>query len=252
MTEPCTAVVREISTDLDGADLICETPSGMAYVVPNVDEIWIRKKEFDDELFSGETELVLPDPTFIDLETETLKLDGPPGLRNPQFEHNSRERRRLKNLERTMGVKNVLVVRIEATNSATTASEDQLSSDVFGGNGDVNNLRSQYYACSYGKLEFRKTMDRQGKTTNIRNGVVTIRTGTPAEIGDMRMVNKVNSQLKEEFGLTPKEIADHILYCMPPGAMDEWAVAYGWMNSYQTVYNDGVCSEVSAQMHEVG
>ncbi|CAJ1928705.1 unnamed protein product [Cylindrotheca closterium] len=252
MTEPCLAIVREITNDDDDADLICETPSGMAYLVPSVNEAWIRKKEFEDELFSGETELVLPDPTYYDIETDTLILDAPPGLKNPQLDDNSPDRRRLKNLERTIGVKKVLVVRVQATNSVTSLSEDQLSSDIFGGNGDVNNLRSQYYDCSYGKLEFRKTQDRRGKTTSIRNGVVTITPGAPAQIGDMRMTNRINSKLKEEFGMGVRELADHIMYCMPPGTMSEWAVAYGWMNSYATVFNDAVCSEVSTQMHEIG
>jgi hypothetical protein len=29
-------------------------------------------------------------------------------------------------------------------------------------------------------------------------------------------------------------------------------VAYAWMNDWRSVYNDDVCSTVSAQMHEVG
>lgn len=249
LTEPCVAIVREITNQDDDADLLCVTPSGMAYLVPSVDEPWIRKKEFDNELFSGDTELVLPDPTYYDVETDTLILDAPPGLKN---EESSPGRRRLKKPAVTMGVKTILVVRVQATNSVTSLSEEKLSSDVFGGNGDVNNLRSQYMACSYGKLEFRKAMDRQGKTTSIRNGVVTVSPGAPAQIGDMRMMNRINGYLQEEFGLRPPQIADHIMYCMPPGTMDEYAVAYGWMNSYQTVFNDAVCAEVSTQMHEVG
>ena len=50
-------------------------------------------------------------------------------------------------------VKTVLVLRIEAADSATTASETQLTDDIFGSTGDPVNLKSQFNQCSYG-LQF--------------------------------------------------------------------------------------------------
>lgn len=252
LTEPCTAVVKEIMTTVDRASLSCLTRSGKIYSVPLVDTQWIRQKELQRELFSGVTSLDIPPDTMIDTETQTLQLDTPPGLLNIVEDDTTRNLRRSRNLEKTTGRKTVLVIRVKATNSVTTASEAQLADDVFGDNGDVNNLRTQYLACSYGQLEFQKTQNRNGRTTDIRNGVVTVRTGIRAELGDTRMINTINEKLSSEFGTNPENLADFIMYCLPPGTMHPYDIAYAWMNGYQSVYNDEVCSHVSAQMHEVG
>lgn len=252
LEEPCVAYVKEIMARTDRASLNCMTPSGRVYVVPLVDTKWIRQKEFQGSLFSGETELEIPPGTMIDSETHTLQLDAPPGLLNISDEQTLTNDRRLRNLKKTAGRKTVLVIRVRATNSVTSVSESQLADDVFGDNGDVNNLRSQYLACSYGQLEFLKAQNRNGRTTAIRDGVVTIRTGISAGSGDMKMVNTINDKLTAEFGTSPENLADFIMYCLPPGTMHPYDIAYAWMNGYQSVYNDEVCTHVSAQMHEVG
>jgi hypothetical protein len=252
LTEPCTAVVKEIMSAVDRASLSCLTPSGKMYSVPLVDTQWVRQKELQGELFSGETSLDIPANTMIDSETQTLQLDTLPGLLNIVEDDTMRNLRRLRNLDKTTGLKTVLVIRVKATNSVTTSSEAQLADDVFGDNGDVNNLRSQYLACSYGQLEFQKTQNRNGRTTNIRSGVVTVRTGIRAESGDTKMINTINDELKSEFGTNVENLADFVMYCLPPGTMHKYDIAYAWMNGFQSVYNDEVCSHVSAQMHEVG
>jgi hypothetical protein len=141
---------------------------------------------------------------------------------------------------------------VQATDGATSLSASQLASDVFGDNGDVNNLRSQYLACSYKKLEFIKAQGRQGRSTNIRNGVVTIHSGTSTSVGDTNMLNALYTQIRHEFSTDLSNLADFVMFCLPPGTMDERDIAYAWMNDYRSVYNDIHCSHVSAQMHEVG
>ena len=53
----------------------------------------------------------------------------------------------------------VLVVHVDASDASTTASQEALSDSVFGNDADGNgadtvNLKSQYNACSYGKMQF--------------------------------------------------------------------------------------------------
>jgi len=55
----------------------------------------------------------------------------------------------------TTGTKTVLVVRVVANDSSTTSSADQLSDSVFGTNGDLVNLKTQYAACSHNQLQFQ-------------------------------------------------------------------------------------------------
>ena len=60
--------------------------------------------------------------------------------------------------------KTVLVVRVIATDDATTATEAQLSDSVFGTDGDPVNLKSQYEACSHDKMKILPAPSRAGIT----------------------------------------------------------------------------------------
>jgi hypothetical protein len=77
------------------------------------------------------------------------------------------------------GTKRVLVLRAVAFDSSTTASEAELSDDIFGTSGDVINLNTQYRACSDGQLIFEPltTNSLVGTdgvyTVNIPSSVVT-------------------------------------------------------------------------------
>jgi hypothetical protein len=80
---PCKAMVKEFMSRIEKAELMCQTPKGMIYKVPNVDMEWIREKESTGELQSGTTMLDIPSDTMIDMESYTLQLSSPPGLLNP-------------------------------------------------------------------------------------------------------------------------------------------------------------------------
>jgi aspartate carbamoyltransferase regulatory subunit len=247
LSEPCIAVVKEIMSVEDTAELQCSTPSDMVYTIPHVDTAWIRQKETSGELISGETLLDIPPNTFINKKTQTLSLDAPPTLVNDIEDTGIRKRR---HLAVTTGVKTVLVVRVSATDSTTSSSEAQLASDIFGDNGDQINLKSQYNDCSFGKIEMTKAADRDGASTNIRNGVVTISPSVSTSVGDQSMVNTISAKLAEEFSTAASNLADHVMYCLPPGTFE--GLAYAYLNGFRSVYNDSWCSSISVQVHEMG
>lgn len=242
--ESCLAVVKDIFEE-DRRELLCQTPSGMLYIVPSVDDHWIEQKMIAGELISGEVLLDIPLYTQVNRETETLLL-----TEEPKFLVQDDRSGFRRQLIRTNGDKTVLAVRVEASNSQLSASEDELSQAVFGGRSDFVNLKSQFYACSHGKLNFQKRPDLNGVTTNIRNGVVTIRVSLPVSVGHPIIVNAVSEILIREFGITQSRIADHVLYCLPKGVFS--GVAYAIMNRGLSVYNDKLATSVSVQMHEVG
>ena len=65
------------------------------------------------------------------------------------------------------------------------------------------------------------------------------------------MRNAITLKLNEEFGVSrPDQLADHIMYCLPPNTMR--SVAYAYINSWNSVFNDEWCLKLSAQMHEIG
>lgn len=244
LNEPCLAFVKDIFSE-DRKQLLCQTPSGMIYIVPSVDDQWIDEKMISGELYSGETLLDLPANTTVNREDQTLNLNEAPTLLNADPSE-----RRLRASSKTTGDHTVLAVRVIASNSEFSRSDEELSSSIFGGPNDFVNLKSQYAACSHGKLNMVMRPDLNGVTTSIKNGVVTIRVNLPKEVGHSQMVNAVTQELDREFGATMQSIADHVMYCLPQGTFN--GVGYAIMNGVLSVFNDKLCTSVSTQMHEVG
>jgi hypothetical protein len=68
--------------------------------------------------------------------------------------------------------------------------------------------------------------------------------------GDWAMQNAITAALKQNFGVSsPAALADHVMYCLPPGTMN--GIAYAYVNSWMSVYSDQWCGSLSGQMHEI-
>lgn len=159
------------------------------------------------------------------------------------------------------GTKTVYAVRIvhdgTSDTSALTALEPSytlatLSDDVFGtraGGTDLVNLASQYFACSHGKLDINPIGPRtsgNSKVTNIANGVVEVTVSSACTSQcDGTLRNEVTNALNSAFG-SASSVANHAMYCMPPGAMG--GIAYAYVNSWNSVYDDNWCRYTSAQV----
>lgn len=120
---------------------------------------------------------------------------------------------------------------------------------------DIANLVSQYKSCSYDKFVFEPVEDQNmqspvgDETSNIRNGVLTVQVSTAVSDGDSTMKNAITSKITEVFGKAPNQIADYVMYCLPPNTMS--GIAYAYINSWLSIYSDQWCNYLSAQMHEV-
>jgi len=158
----------------------------------------------------------------------------------------SREKGHRRRLEE--GTRTVLVVRVIASDNTTTASQAALSDSVFGTNGDAVNLKSQYSACSYGKLNFVAAPNRNGSPYNIANGATTVTTlSTSTGEGDVEMRNDITAALKSQFSVNAAtDLADYVMYCLPPGTMS--GIAYAFVNSWMSVYDDRYCTYLSTQV----
>jgi len=175
----------------------CETIDGKTYKVNGIDAATVRAEQAS--IIRGESEVDLP----IGSEVNEAKgeIDLPPGLQarfkkrtkgknkgkckrnnegGTKGKGNEKGRGNLFNRERSLltnGPRSVLVVRVIASDAETTASVERLSDSVFGNGADPNadsadpvTLRSQYKACSHDQLDFVPAGDRDGNSTNIRNG----------------------------------------------------------------------------------
>lgn len=154
-----------------------------------------------------------------------------------------------RHLADNIGTKTVVAVRVVASGGAYNAATPAgLSDDVFGTGSDTFNLKSAYEGCSHDQL----TINPGGAANGIVDGVVTITVDTAATSGnDGVMRNAVTDAIKAQFGVShPTNIADHWMYCLPPGVMG--GIAYAFVNSWMSVYSNQWCNYPSAQVHELG
>ena len=92
-------------------------------------------------------------------------------------------------------------------------------------------------------MNFLKT-----SANNTSNGVVSIQVSTNTSQGDEIMVNDITSKLTQVFGTSPRNIATHVMYCLPPNTMN--GVAYAYINHWLSVYSNEWCNYPSAQMRK--
>mmetsp|Transcript_20344 Transcript_20344/g.30258 ORF Transcript_20344/g.30258 Transcript_20344/m.30258 type:complete len:824 (-) Transcript_20344:193-2664(-) len=258
--EKCKALVAEKEYK-DGLELSCETPNGEIYTVDDVSSEWVQSSMATHELISGETELIVPLGATVDRGKGKLHMNK--GKEETPELLNSLDSDERRNLNVVQGTRTVLIVRVVAYDESTTRTMGELANSVFGadsgvaGADDEVNLRSQYLACSHGKLTFAPTSERglaasyYGEGSDISNGAVTVHVNTSIAEGDDAMRNDITDALNDMFGVSsPAVLADHVMYCLPPGTMS--AIAYAYINSWNSIYNDNWCTYVSAQMHEIG
>ncbi len=110
------------------------------------------------------------------------------------------------------------------TDASTTASQAVLADSVFGNAGDPINVTERYNSCSHGKLTFNAATG-----SGITNGVTEVTVAVATSGGDEAMVNAVTAALNSNFNVSdPSQIADNIMYCLPPGTMS--GIAYAFFN----------------------
>jgi hypothetical protein len=142
---------------------------------------------------------------------------------------------------------------VEAQDMSTTATEAEISDDIFGTDGDQMTFTSQYNLCSDGKLQFDPTT-----SNNLigSDGVLTVNLPN-VRVSDFHhrtlagiVVNQASHDLNSPQ-LVPN-VADHIVVCLPPGTKSETWFAEAFVNSWRSHFNDNMCRYPSILMHEIG
>jgi len=237
---------------LEELSIECLAPNGMIYQVPSADKAFIKKHFIDGDFVSGETDMVFEESILTNIFKSEPVLHSAPTLIKKKYsvKGGSGKGRKLA----VTGNFSVLAIRIKLADGETSALEEDIRDGIFGTDGDVVNLKTQYSNCSHGQLNFDPVEYLEGDTLNIDNGVITV--NLPDKVksdGNVSIRNAINSILYSEFGKSPwsREIADHVMYCMPPDVMSR--IAFAGVNSWYSVYSDEWCHQYSAvQLHEIG
>jgi len=141
------------------------------------------------------------------------------------------------------GTYNALVVRvIDSKDKVLPVDAATLSTDVFS---DSVSLGTHYRACSKDRFSIEPSSDGDG------TGVVDVKVDVEATSSSIESaaIEKAEELYGGNSGLWSKY--DLVLFCQPPVESSNW-VAYAYINHYMSFYNSDWCSQVSAQMHEVG
>ncbi|CAJ1959940.1 unnamed protein product [Cylindrotheca closterium] len=249
--DECVAhVTHTIADNGSRTQLLC-TVNGLSFLIPSIRESWIKEQMELGKLISDETVMTLPEDAMLNQYTDEIHTTEPPTLWNHEMEERER-RRRLRRLA-TTGTKTVLVVRIQATDKTSALTATQIGNYVFGDDGSAYNLKAQTAACSFNTLTYNKASARNGATTSIANGIVTIPVSVATSVNQTKMTNAVTAALQTEFSVTKlQDLADHLMYCFPKGTMDDKTIANAFMGGFLSFYNDEACSYPSAQIHELG
>lgn len=210
------------------------------------------------EIDEATATITVPPGKALGFKNRPAAAAAGPGINGSGFGSSNGDRPNRDRRLAVTGTKSVLVVRVIASDAATTATVQRLSDSVFGNNADGDgadaaNLASQYSACSHGKLTFVEAPPRTGNAISIVNGATTVTLpNTATTDGDGVMNNAITAELNAQFNVaapTP-HLADHVMHCLPPGTMA--GIAYASLPGTRSVYSDAWCTYLSAQMHEVG
>jgi hypothetical protein len=256
----CTALVQatRMGNGEDKEDIVCELADGEIVEISSDQgsDYW-KDQMKEGKMISGKTKLCGCE--FVESpaggsKTCVIPTGETPFLYNVDTDNQENNGRR--NLA-VLGDKTILVVRVIANGGTTTSQEEDLADYVFD---DELNIATQYTACSDGKLNFAKASNRlltnansDDAETDIRNGVTTVKVSSPTSPSTSNaatMRNDIEIRLKQNFGVNVRDLADHVMLCLPPGSMD--GIAYAYINHYLSVYSDRWCNYLSTQMHEIG
>ena len=153
-------VVAEVAytNGSDESYIACEQSNG---IINKVDLSYEDVTKHKNDVANGKVEVVLPEGSSIDSSGTIV----PPNGKKCSFKTKNKKDMKKKKISSTApwgtrrrlsinGTKTVLMVRVNALDVENSHSEEELSDAVFGTNGRSVNLKSQYDACSNGKLNF--------------------------------------------------------------------------------------------------
>ena len=215
-------MIMEDGSELEEVDCFDPTSGTYSHIGNKIIEDSILKQLHDGKLTSG-TSTLMQEGAFFDDEDGALIVDEGEDLEFGGKHDQSRRKLAV------TGTKTMLALRVEAADSSTSSSESQISDAWYGTTGDPLNLKSQYEACSYGKV----TMN-PANTNSVSNGVYTVQiseTVNGVDNGVIRnaAVNEGNAQL----GSMSSQF-DFVMVCIPPGTNGGW-IAYAYGNWYLSV-----------------
>lgn len=139
----------------------------------------------------------------------------------------------------TTGTKTLAMVRVSTIDSTPKDSAEALFEGIF--SLDKTNLRTQFRACSFGKLDW--VPSSFGVLEVFVDSYVSNFTSGSA------LVSAAQTTMKEIMGIeSAAELGDKVVMCLPPGT-GGWVASSG-VNHWRAQFNSEWCLSLTATMHE--
>ena len=227
-----------------------ETEQHMMYFLDLPDDFVAQHPHLED----GETIISIPYGKAVERHD-----DLPPSIEYPndaQISIVHPLNRRLVTADRsrykTIGRRNILVVRVTSLDSEVTLSKEVLGARILGlGEGAVEpNAVSQFNSCSFDKLHM---VPAEGD--GIVNGVYEMFLDrNVTQDSWLSYIEEFYVPMREQFGGDFTDRFDNVMFCLPPKANlngNGWLAA-AFIGKWATFYSDQTCSHLSIFMHELG
>eukprot|EP00532_Pseudo-nitzschia_australis_P017930 CAMPEP_0168311256 /NCGR_PEP_ID=MMETSP0142_2-20121227/67271_1 /TAXON_ID=44445 /ORGANISM="Pseudo-nitzschia australis, Strain 10249 10 AB" /LENGTH=720 /DNA_ID=CAMNT_0008264151 /DNA_START=333 /DNA_END=2492 /DNA_ORIENTATION=+ len=250
----CRLFIEEVMYN-DGSsqeDWVCQLPQeessklGLQYVqIDRLDAVVPTK-----EAKSGESILTMS-RAIVDTEDSKMYIPSNAIIEvHNQFDEDAVPRLP-RNLAEKTGTLTTLVVRfVDRNGVAPNATIKKLENDFFD---DDSCLKSQYEACSYGKLKIQPFSGTTQTGVTIEHGVVEVHidldvsTSTRTDLKTAASL-ATDTQLGDLVG---NDAYDLVAFVFPPGSVGSW-VASAYTTGKFSFYNNEAGSGVAFQVHEVG
>ena len=150
------------------------------------------------------------------------------------------------------GKKPILAVKVHALDHSVIATPAQISNDIFGTNGDPVNMKSQFFACSMGKLNIEA-----GDASNVQHEVApgVIEVNIPINLeGNSRATikNAITTAVQAKLGFSLPGPYHQVMYIVEKCYLDCGWAAYAYINSWNSVFQGDYYKYSGVQMHELG
>ena len=165
---------------------------------------------------------------------------------------------RKKNSDRKLSVyegdKPVLVVRVTDKDGKVTSDNARTVSDkLFGSYGDQTTLKSQFAACSFGKLQVSNEYDVDISKHLAAPGVINVDLPISLSNSDRLAVrNAAIKAVEDKLGLGLPGPFQHVMFILEACYTDCGWAAYSFVGGYISVYQGNSYQNVGIVMHEVG
>ena len=147
----------------------------------------------------------------------------------------------------------ILVVRVIDSNGLVHPHDAKTMGDnIFGTLGDQVNLKSQLYACSFGKLKVTTDYSTDIKTHLAAPGVIEVQIPISIESNDKYTVqNAVTRAVQIKLGFSLPGPFEQVMYSVEScyGSNNCGWAAYAYVNSWLSVYQDDYYAYTGVQMH---